>query len=261
MTIVMNEIEWVEDALRERSLGKKPTETLYRVAKYYTSKGYKKSEIRKIMEAFIIRCDPMASLPKWSDAIDRSIAYAGKHKIIHIEKIVVTKPEMDAIARLDSIQSKRLAFTLLCIAKYYDAINPNADHWVGLQDSEIMRMANVNTSVARQSFMYRAMNDAGMIEFSRRVDNTSVRVAFMEEGEAAVEITDMRNLGYQYMMAVGRGGFIVCEECGAIVPGQKAPIGRPQKYCKECAAKVKVRSTVAARVSAREMQTNQNFSC
>ena len=40
MSIILNEYEWAERAIKEKLLGKKPYETLSRVAKCYTYKNY-----------------------------------------------------------------------------------------------------------------------------------------------------------------------------------------------------------------------------
>lgn len=242
--IVLNENEWAEEMIKQCTLGKKPYETLCRVAKYYTDKGFKKSDVRKLMDAFLIRCDPSASIPKWADTLDRVVSRAGKYNAICIDKIVITKPEMKRIAALEGVQTKRLAFTLLCLAKYYDIVNPSGDHWVNSSDSEVMKMANVSTSVKRQSAMYHELNKLGMVGFSKKVDNTNVRVQFIEDGETAYEVTDMRNLGYQYFAASGADGYIVCQNCGITTKKDKANTGRKQKYCKECAAAIKLRQSV-----------------
>lgn len=47
MSIVLNEYEWAERMISNHELGKKPIETLTRVAKYYLENGYSKREIRK----------------------------------------------------------------------------------------------------------------------------------------------------------------------------------------------------------------------
>ena len=71
MSIVLNEYEWAERMISNHDLGKKPIETLTRVAKYYLENGYSKREIRKLLDTFMLQCDPMASLVHWSDALDK----------------------------------------------------------------------------------------------------------------------------------------------------------------------------------------------
>ena len=54
MTIVLNEHDWARECIETRNLGKKPFETLCRVAKYYLDKDYGKKEARKATEQFSV---------------------------------------------------------------------------------------------------------------------------------------------------------------------------------------------------------------
>lgn len=251
MTIVLNEQEWAEDMLKTHSLGKKPFETLYRVAKYYLNKNYTKKETRNLLGIFLLQCDPMASIPKWDETLDRAVAKALKSSQLKIDYITVTVPEMEIIDSLNGIQLKRLAFTLLCLSKYWRAVNPDCDGWINNKDSDIMKMANINTSIKRQSSMYRELNLLGMIQFSKKIDNTNVKVCFACDGESALDIADYRNLGYQYLLHKGSKNHFRCQNCGLVVRKNNIAkdmypsiTGRPQKYCKECAISVNIHKNV-----------------
>lgn len=250
MTFILNEHDWAADKIESGDIGKHPFETLRRVARYYMDEGYRKDAVRKLTESFLIRCKPDASPALWMDTLDKAVAYAAKHPAVNIGKIIVTKPEMDVIDGISGVQVKRLAFTLLCIAKYYDAVNPNANHWVYADDRDIMKMANITTSIRRQSSMYRQLHDAGLIGFSKRVDNTNVCVLFMTDGDTAVEIDDFRNLGNQYLLCKGERGFFRCENCGAVdhvqQRGSLDTRGRKNKYCRECGAARSHRNTAVS---------------
>ena len=243
MTIVLNEHEWARDMIESRSLGAKPFETLSRVAKYYIDKDYSKKEVRGMLDTFLLQCEPTASLPKWSETLDYAVARALKYDAIKIDGIEITKPEMERIDALEGKQIRRLAFTLLCLAKYWDVVNPQGDHWVNSKDSEIMRMANINTSIKRQSLMYFNLNEAGMVQFSKKVDNTNVRVCFITPGETAMVVTDFRNLGYQYLKYHGEPYF-ECQNCGITTKLNDPVKGFKQKYCKECAVEVAMKQRV-----------------
>lgn len=242
MSIVLNEHEWAQEKIASRSLGTKPFETLSRVAKYYIDKNYSKKETRDILDTFLLQCDPTVSLPKWSETLDYAVLRALKCNAVKIDGVEITKPEIERIDSLEGIQVRRLAFTLLCLAKYWDIVNPQGDHWVNSKDSDIMRMANINTSIKRQSLMYHTLNEAGMIQFSKKVDNTNVRVRFITQGDVALTITDFRNLGYQYLRYHGEP-YLECQNCGITVKS-KNTIGRKQKYCKECASDMYIKQTV-----------------
>lgn len=244
MSIVLNENDWAAKMIKSRSLGNKPYETLCRVAKYYAENdGYSKSGVRDKIEEFLLLCEPSASITKWSHTLDIVVNRAFKYKSINIDCINITDKEMAKIDSLDSRQMKRLAFTLLCLAKYWDAVNPNGDHWVNSRDSEIMCMANISASVRRQSALYHELNQLGMIQFSKKIDNTNVRVLFMEEGVTVYTVYDFNNLGYQYQMYHGEP-FFICENCGTTTKMKNPNVGRRQKYCSDCAAEIMVKQNV-----------------
>lgn len=244
--IVMNENKWAKEMIDERSLGKKPYETLRRVARYYIDElGYEKKDVRNALDEFILACNPASSLVKWSDTADRAVSHAMKNKAIIIDSIDITEPELNKISTVDSIQAQRLAFTLLCLSRYWDIANGSSDHWVNTKDNEIMKMANVSVSTKRQCLLYSQLNELGMVQFSRRVDNTNVRVVFCEDGDTAMSITDLRNLGYQYLLYRG-GPYKVCESCGLTFKLNNRKTGRPQKYCPSCAAAIRIQQSVSS---------------
>lgn len=245
MSIVLNEYEWAENVIRERALGKHPYETLSRVAKYYTYQNMKKSEVRQKLDEFMLECDPSVPLVAWSDTLDSAAKYASKYPLIMIDGISITKPELDIIDALPGKQLRRLAFTLLCIAKYLYIVAPSTDYWVSTPDNELMTMANINTSIRRQSSMFNQLKEAGLIRFSKKIDNLSVQVLFVCDGDPALTITDFRNLGYQYLMYHGEPYF-VCENCGITTKIQNPEHNRRAKYCQECAIKIRTKQQVDA---------------
>ena len=243
MSIILRENEWAEEMIRSRQLGKKPSETLYRVARYYLDAGYSKAEVRKKMDIFLIQSEPTASIVRWSNFLDQAVKRAAKHPAIDIENIVITKPEIEKIDSLDKKQARRLAFTLLCLAKYWNIVNPNGNSWVVTPDNEIMSMANINTSLKRQGLLYRCLREQGLVQFSKKVDNTNVRVLFIEDGEPVMYVSDFRNLGYQYLKYCGEP-FFECMNCGITVKYNDPINGRMQKYCKSCAVEVATQQKV-----------------
>jgi hypothetical protein len=244
-SIVLNEHEWAKEQIDNNSLGVKPFETFCRVARYYLDEGDTKREVRKKLDKFLLLCDPAASLPKWSNTLDNALTRATKSKAVDIDYIVITKPEMNLIDGLKGRQIQRLAFTLLCLAKYWDIVNSYGDHWVNNKDSDIMRMANINTSIKRQSMMYHTLNELGLIKFTKNIDNTNVRVQFITDGDECLRVSDYRNLGYQYLMYHGEP-YYVCQNCGITVKekNKAKTSGRKPKYCSECAIEIHMRQTI-----------------
>lgn len=243
MSIVLNEYEWAERMISNHELGKKPIETLNRVAKYYLENRYSKREIRKLLDTFLTQCDPSVSLVHWSETLDRVAKNVGKFPLIRLDGVRVTQKELDKIESLGGKQVRRLAFTLLCVAKYWDAVSEFNNHWVNSPDKEIMQMANINTSIKRQSLMFAELRDAGLIRFSKKIDNLNVQVLFIEPGETAIHIQDFRNIGYQYLKYYG-APYFDCVNCGLTVKIQEPTRGRRQKYCPSCAIELHTKQKV-----------------
>lgn len=243
MNIILNEREWARSAIAARQLGARPAETIGRIARYYYQcEGFKRGDVRAKLEDFILQCDPDAVLVKWGDVIERSVRQASKYPIIDIERIDITKAELDKIAGLDGKQLQRLAFTLLCVAKYWNAVREQNNNWVNAPDKDIMALANLKPPIKRQGQMFRELRDAKLIRFSRRVDNLNTQVCFIDESSpVAIHITDFRNLGNQYALYCGEPYF-QCKECGIVVKRNR----NVHKYCPDCAAEMYIKKTVAS---------------
>ncbi len=261
MSIILNEYEWAEHMISNHELGKKPIETLSRVAKYYLENGYSKRDIRKLLDTFMLQCDPTASLVHWADALDRIAKGADKFSLIRLDGVDISGKELERIDTLGGKQIKRLAFVLLCAAKYWDAVSERNDHWVNCSDKELMQMANINTSIKRQSAMFAELRNAGLIRFSKKIDNLNVQVLFIEPGKTAIHIQDFRNLGYQYLKYCG-GPYFECVNCGITVKCQEPSRGRRQKYCPSCAVELHTRQKVESVMRHRRAtQTDQHQAC
>lgn len=257
MSIVLNEFEWAERAIENHDLGKHSVETLTRVCKYYIACGYSKREAREMLEHFLVQCSPNVVLNRWSDLLDKIVKNVNKYTIVKIDGVNITKRELEQIEKIEGKQIKRLAFTLLCLAKYWNVISPANNSWVNTSDKEIMQMANINTSIKRQSAHFGTLKEAGLIRFSKKIDNLNVQVLFADDdknGEVALTITDYRNLGYQYLRYYG-GSFFECANCGIVEKANENARGPKQKYCATCAIEVKTRQSVNAVMRNRRAQS------
>lgn len=232
--IVLNERACAEYALDNLSLGAKPIETLGRVARYYYSIGYKKKDIGSLLEDFMLKCDPAINIVKWQAAIDRQVSNADKYELIDISGISITRAEIDKIQQIDGKLLQRLMFTMLCLAKYGNAVNPKNNNWVNKKDKEIFSLANISLTTKRQSLMINDLWTMQYIGFSRVVDNININVKIIDDSSPTVlYISDFRNLGNQYMRYCGEK-YIECECCGKVV---KENHGK-QHYCNECAIEI-----------------------
>lgn len=260
MAIVLNEYEWADRMIHKKNLGNKPGETLSRVARYYFENGYSKREVRKLLDQFLVQCNPDASLVQWSSSLDKIVKSAAKRPLIQIDEIVVTQAELARIKSLDSHRLQRVAFTMLCVVKYWNSIFSNNNDWLNTSDKEIFQMANVAATCRGRDDMYGKLLELGFIRSSKKIDNLNVQVLFLDEAKAddGFKISDFRNLGYQYMKYYG-GPYFKCEACGITSPERKIlpaggrrrtdhskEVGRKHKYCPSCAAEARIKQNVDA---------------
>ena len=241
--INLNERIWVESMLDSLDLGNKPVYTLSRVCRYYMDKGYSDNEARCMVEGFLLQCDPRASVVLWNNTLDIAQRIAKKNPLIEIDSINVSGSELERIKALDGKQIQRLAFTLLCLSKYWNDVNQKNNNWVNTKDSEIMKLANIKTSSKRQDDMFRTLRDSGYIKFAKKIDSLNTCVVFADNDEPVLRIDDFRNLGFQYIKATG-GEVFECENCGLVMKSEEKKRGRNKMYCQECAIKINIQKTL-----------------
>lgn len=233
--IILDEKSWCENLLRGFSMGGNPVGALSRLAKYYYSIGHRKADIGRLLEEFILRCNPSANIMQWQTYVDSCVAQADKRPLIYIDAIHITKAEMDCIESLPGITLQKLMFTLLCLAKYRNAVSPKNNYWVNYESRSIFRLANVELTRARQ---YALLNDLIAKEYigvSKIVDNTNMQVLIGDDADDVVlHVTDFRNLGYRYMH-YQRGGYIECQNCGLLTKLRSGA----QKYCTDCSKTIR----------------------
>lgn len=230
--VILNERKWCEDMLNGFSLGTSPYMTLVRLGRYYHASGKKPAAIRRLLEEFILRCNPMANLLRWNKCVESSVKNS-EMPLVEIDSVPIYQEELDKIEKLSGKMQQRLMFTLLCLAKFRCSVNPLSGGWVSYALKDIFRMEGSQLSSMRQYTLINDLYRAQYIELGRSVDNTSIRVVIASQGSnqsPALRIKDFRNLGGQYINHI-QGGFLQCERCGLTVRRSS----NRQKYCRDCA--------------------------
>lgn len=241
--IILDEKAWCESVLSRLSLGLHPADTVYRMARYYYSLGYTKKDIQGLLTEFLIRCDSMVNIVRWQNTIEKAAKTSDKRPLIKVDFIPITKREMDEIGKIDGIIMKKVMFSLLCLAKYGNAVSNNNNNWVNFENGDIFKVAGVNINCNRQCHILNSLWKDGYIGFSRIVDNTHVYVRIVDYmSDEVMRITDFRNLGNQYMSHVG-DGYFECVNCGLVIKRHN----NKSKYCRSCANDMKIINTVNGR--------------
>jgi hypothetical protein len=230
--IILKEKEYAEKILESKVLNKKPTFDLKILAKYYCFE--KQLTPNKIYMELVRNMEEKYNnfaLSKWQSTLLDLSKNAKKYPLIDIEYIPITENELSTIKEIDSKPMRRLAFTLLCLAKYRNMINIKNNDWVGYKFKDIFKIANINATKREQGGYIYDMKELGLIKMNKMVDNLSVNVCFIDKDNSkeVLQICDFRNLGYEYLFYLGEK-FIRCDNCGILIRATS----NNKKYCDIC---------------------------
>ena len=231
MKYILDEEKWAEDTIASATIDGSHMETLARLARYYYEKGYKTNEIREELNKFLMRSDKYADVSGWKDAVARCVRQAGRYRLLVADGVDITKSEIEKIDLLKGVLKKKVMFTMLCVAKYYNLRNPEMNNnWVNTKMKEIFGMADVQITMRRQCMLVNDLITDGYLKPSVAVDNTNMNVQIVDDdSEVVLTVTSFRDLGNQYLMYKG-ARYVVCAECGAVVKKNS----NNQKYCRKC---------------------------
>lgn len=233
MPVVLNETKQAEYIIKKGEVGTKPTSTLFLLGKYYRQKENldKDQTVNKLNE-FMVKNYKNYNSALWEEGIEDIAKKANKYPLREIDSIGITQSELDKIAELHNTKYEKLLFTMLCYAKLYNTISENNNGWVNTDIQELYRVARITVKYRKDKFLF--LNDierTGLISFSNKNDNLNLKINFFDmDGESVLEISDFRELGYEYLNYIGDDKFIRCSECSRLVRKNN----NRQKYCNDC---------------------------
>ena len=234
--IVLNEKKYAIECLENGFVGRKPFFTLSIIAKYYYyCLNYKKSKIEMLLNDFMFKnysIGYQSDRLSWQDTIEKIVKKVNNYTLLELDGVKITKSELKTISGIGNPNKERVMFTILCLAKFGIARNPQSNGWVNTDSKEIFKMARVSCKAKERELYIGDLCDRGLLELPKRNDNVSLRVTFIDDGEEELFISDFRELGYEYLKYNGEN-FIRCAECGILTRGNK---NRTKRYCKDCAA-------------------------
>lgn len=234
--IVLNEKKYAIECLENGFVGRKPFFTLSIIAKYYYyCLNYKKSKIEMLLNDFMFKnysIGYQSDRLSWQDTIEKIVKKVNNYTLLELDGVKITKSELKTISGIGNPNKERVMFTILCLAKFGIARNPQSNGWVNTDSKEIFKMARVSCKAKERELYIGDLCDRGLLELPKRNDNVSLRVTFIDDGDEELFISDFRELGYEYLKYKGEN-FIRCAECGILTRGNK---NGTKRYCKDCAA-------------------------
>lgn len=166
----------------------------------------------------------------WATTLERYANKAGKYPLCECKGVWVTENELKTISEIDDKVLERLAFTLLCLAKFRNFRNPNNHNWVNYSNGEIYSMACINTTAFDKDIKFNKLREFGLIEYAKKIDNLNIQILYTDdESDKKLFVSDFRKLGNEWRLYKGEK-YIRCTDCGILI---KKTSNR-RKYCKDC---------------------------
>lgn len=236
MDIIMNEYTYAKNLLNKQDLkacdlGDKPSSTLNLLARYYREIGKNDDEIKECLSDFLNRClKDKYKESKWIDSIFYQVIKSKKYNLKKVDNVIVTKSEMEIIQSVKGKSRQKVLFTLLVLAKYYNAVSDKNKNWTNLEYKKIFKLANVQLSIQNQALLINDLYNCGFVNVSKNVGKPNIQVNFVDnESDTVLTIARLKDLGKEYLMFCGED-YIRCQKCGTLVKNYK----NTNKYCKTC---------------------------
>ncbi|PAV30192.1 hypothetical protein CIL05_06915 [Virgibacillus profundi] len=246
-----NQKTHAERILKEGFQGKFLKSGMRVLAKYYRDVEDKERKDRRIaLYDFCEKNIEGYNRVKYYQAINAALNHASnkKNKLVEIEKIVVTKEELNYIDKLKiDYKYRKIIFTLLVLDKLsMESYNiktgkePNSEHIFGnplRKYNELVKSSQVTSTMMKKDG-YSNINDVvryfsslGLVEV---LNQGMIKLVFINEisesGNESLKIVDYENIGLYYDLHKGVKNVKECEEC-------EVPIrvkSNSTKYCDKC---------------------------
>ncbi len=172
---------------------------------------------------------------EWRANIEKYANKADKYPLCECKGVWITQNELQTISAIHNKVLERLAFTLLCLAKFRNFRNPDNNNWINYSNGEIYTAACINTSAYDKDIKLNTLRESGLIKYAKKVNNLSIQILYADDtSEKILFISDFRKLGYEWRLYKG-DNFIRCKDCGILIK----KTNNNQKYCKNCSDRIR----------------------
>ena len=219
---------------------------------YFKTKGLKEQDIEKEIISFCEKNIKDFNYVKSFDMLGRIVKGIRKReKLKEIGIMSIYKHEIDYINSLDlSLDHKKVIFTFLVLGKIQHDFKDN--YYLNNPFSELFKRANVSSG--KRYSILSDLNRLGIIRVGERlsIECKFIRDLQSDKNEDCMVVWDFEHIGWSYEQYLFPKKIIVCEgeDCRKIVKKNN----NKQKYCKECAKKVKIKMITEMNRARREKE-------
>lgn len=228
-----NEISYSKYLLKNGFLTKKITYELFLLAKYYFYLGNSKVKTRENIFEFCRNYIPKFNETLYWEKINKIIKNAEKSKIIELDKIPISKNDIQLINSFNLTKKEETVFfCLIVIYKIRELMGKKK--YLNIKYSKFSKMCGLNSTKEIYPIM-RKLENLNIIRICR---NGDAEFLFELKNESPVFFISDINSSHLYFKQYKYGLNIKeCAVCGKVFVSH----GNRAKYCSSCSKKVKMK--------------------
>ena len=248
MKRLANERKYVEDMIKSKTLNvNRPGKDINSLIKYLYEQNPKitKQELIELVNKFLLEIvQDEKAVKRWQvsirEYVDTFMSYANNFKgLSHVEKVCITRSELERIKELENERLEYVAFALLVYLKVQNEITGRHDNVHCPSGEEhvkmIKKITGLRTTVTKTALAMKELQNLGYTE-NGIGGAVSCKLNYVDnEDEVVIEVEDfdVESISIYYYWYIHGGRLIYCQECGKLVHIVKEK-DTSSKYCKQC---------------------------
>ena len=236
--MILNENEYLNNILKDHNknnLQISQTQLAFLLAKKY--KNY--NDVSKEMKKF--QFDKYYEI-NWQDTINKFCDMAEKHNLDLKDYgyIPLYEHELENIKKCEKNKDKKLLFTIYIIARYKNKEVGSKDNFYRIDKTllkkDLFEYANIRGTKKDNALLINKLWKENFIEQNFINDDISISVKLENQGEEALKVKTLENLGNQIIAFLNPKTYKQCSICGKLIRIK----GRNSQYCEQCARKMEL---------------------
>ena len=198
---------------------------------YYVNAFNSDENYSSIVEYMSKNCNSFSEVGSYND-INGCIRDANKSVWKNIDKIIITKSELEVIQSLNDIRQEKLAFVLLADAKYDNACKGKQINLSYLSNSDLYKLARVTMPIKERSIFLNFLYDKKLVDININPTTSHKKLLYIDEtnDEPTIVLNEnnYKELAFTYINWKS-GGYKECKSCGRLFK-----VRTNGQYCKKC---------------------------
>ena len=258
MKRLANERKYVEDMIKSKTLNvNRPGKDINSLIKYLYEQNPKvtKQELIELVNKFLLEIvQDEKAVKRWQvsirEYVDTFMSYANNFKgLSHVEKVSITRSELERIKELKNEKLEYVAFALLVYLKVQNEITGRHDNVHCPSGEEhvkmIKKITGLKITITKTALAMKELQNLGYTE-NGIGGAVSCKLNYVDnDDEVVIEVRDfdVESISLYYKYYLERVQYTHCKECGHIVTAKNKKALVKIKYCDTCAIKINIEKT------------------